>query len=68
MLEDIPDVTQEQIDFFQENGFLQIHNFFPPEEVAQIKTAMLRGIEKQETRQFWTERASPTGDSFSWKT
>lgn len=48
MLENVPNVTQGQIDFYQENGFLQIHDFFSAEEVAFIKAAMLRGIEKQD--------------------
>ncbi len=48
MLENIPSVTPEQINFYQENGFLQIHNFFSAAEAARIKAAMLRGIEQQD--------------------
>jgi hypothetical protein len=33
-------VTQEQIEFYQKNGFVQVDNILSPEEVAEMSEAM----------------------------
>ncbi len=39
-------LSKEQIQFYRENGYLQIHNLISPEEAEQIKQTMLKAIQK----------------------
>jgi ectoine hydroxylase-related dioxygenase (phytanoyl-CoA dioxygenase family) len=40
------EISDEQVAFFKENGFLQLPHLFSPEEVKQIKALLLRAMEK----------------------
>lgn len=43
---DLPKLTQEQVDFYQKNGYIQIKNLLSREEAEQMKQVMVKAIEK----------------------
>jgi ectoine hydroxylase-related dioxygenase (phytanoyl-CoA dioxygenase family) len=44
-IDSIRPLTQEQIGFYEENGFIQLPEFLAPEEVREIKDALVRACE-----------------------
>jgi phytanoyl-CoA hydroxylase len=52
-------VTDEQVRFYAENGFVQLHNVLAPEEVAALRTALDVAIDDRKRLQ---ENWGPRGD------
>lgn len=44
-------LSEEQIQFYKENGYIQIKDFLSPEEVAHLKAVMLRAVAQQKEAQ-----------------
>jgi hypothetical protein len=52
-------VTEEQVRFYEENGFVQLHNVLTPAEVASLRRALDVAIEERKRLQ---ENWGPRGD------
>ncbi|MDE0610711.1 MAG: phytanoyl-CoA dioxygenase family protein [Anaerolineaceae bacterium] len=60
------DISQEQIDFYQENGFIIIEDFLSPEELEEWRRCVDEAVEQREGRKLADagERWRDTGDTY----
>ncbi|MCS7224510.1 MAG: phytanoyl-CoA dioxygenase family protein [Armatimonadetes bacterium] len=53
------EVTQEEIEFYRENGFVIIRDFLTPEELEEWREAVMEAVEERGSRRFpWLDKDS----------